>query len=273
MGIFNIKEKSALKIKYIPISLIESNPYQPRRTFDENEISQLAESIKENGLISPVSVRKCGERYQLIAGERRLLAFKLLCEKTIPAIVEQADDQKSAAMALVENLQRKNLNFYEEALAIAALIENQRLTQQQAAQKLGITQSAVANKLRILKLPEKILLKMSDANLGERHARALLPLADDKRLESAVEKIISQGLNVSQTEKMTAEMLTQKKPTRGGRILIIKDLRIFNTAITRAVDMMNQAGINAVSKKSEDEKNIIYTVTIPKKPEKRGFSA
>lgn len=262
MGFFDRKKQ----IKMLPISLIDPNPAQPRKTFEQQALEQLAQSIKENGLLCPVSVRKCGDRYQLIAGERRLMAFKLLQRESIEAIVETVDDQQSAQLAIIENLQRRDLNFYEEAAAIEKLIKSCEMTQQQAAERLGISQSAVANKLRLLKLPHNAVNTMLTAGLTERHARAVLPLANDKRLETAVARVIENQLNVAQTEQMVTSMTEEKKPMmRGGRKLIVKDLRIFNTAIIRAVDMMKQAGIDAVSKKTEDEQNIVYTVVIPKK--------
>ena len=262
------KRPSVPRIKRISVSLIDPNPAQPRKNFDEHSIAELARSISQNGLLCPISVRRCGERFQLIAGERRLHAFKLLNEQTIPAIIEEADDRRSAVLALVENLQRSELSFFEEALAIKQLIEICSLTQQQAADKLGISQAAVANKLRNLRLPAEILKQLEEASLSERHARALLPLAEDDRLESALKRIISEQLTVSQTEKMVAAMLQQKSSHKGARLFIVKDLRIFNHAIENAIDMMKQAGIDAVSKKTEDEQKITYTVVIPKRAKK-----
>jgi len=266
MVFFERKEPLVCKVVKIPTALIDPNPAQPRRNFDREAIIELAQSIKENGLLTPISVRKTEQRYQLIAGERRLKAFKLLNEKEIPAIIEQADDRRSTILAIIENLQRRDLDFYEEAAAIKQLILNCDITQQQAAAKLGLSQSAVANKLRILRLPEDILSAMAKAGASERHARALLPLAQDDRLASVVQRVMEQQLTVSQTEKLVASITEQKKSSgRGEKILIIKDLRIFNTAIVRAVDMMKQAGIDAVSNKTEDDRQIIYTVVIPKK--------
>ena len=266
MGIFDRKKQSAKQLKMLPTALIDPNPAQPRKSFEQQALCQLAQSIKENGLLCPISVRKCGERYQLIAGERRLMAFKLLERAEIPAIVEEMDDVKSAQLAIIENLQRCDLNFYEEAAAIERLIKNCGLTQQQAADRLGMSQSAVANKLRLLRLPQQAVQALVETDLTERHARAMLPLANDARLFYAIKRVAENRLNVEQTERLVQTMVVQKNNTsRGDRKLIIKDLRIFNTAIVRAVDMMKQAGINAVSKKTEDEQNIVYTVVIPKK--------
>jgi len=147
----------------IPLVEIDPNPAQPRRLFDPQGLFELAGSIAENGLLCPVSVRQMPDgRYQLIAGERRLMAYRLLGEETIPALVEQADDQRAAILALVENLQRRNLNFLEESKAIAKLIQTQGLTQRQAAQKLGVAQPTLANKLRVLRLPLSVLTQLAE---------------------------------------------------------------------------------------------------------------
>lgn len=265
MGFFGFSKLGGTAVKEIPVELIDPNPSQPRRVFDSRAIEELAASIKENGLLSPVAVRRIGVRYQLIAGERRVMAFRMLGESTIPAILENVDDKRSATLAIVENLQRRNLNFYEEAKAMETLIKAQGITQIQAAERLGISQSAVANKLRLLRLPTEQVMKLIKAELTERHARALLPLAEDERIYGAVEKIIRERLNVSQTEKLVKSIITPKAaPRRGGRILILKDLRLFTSAIGRAVDMMKQAGIDTVCEKQESDSVITYTITIPK---------
>ena len=263
MALFEIGGKSRW-IRNIPLELIDQNPMQPRKVFNGEALEQLAASIKENGLISPIVVRKVGNRYQLIAGERRLMAFLLLDEPTIPAIIEQADDDRSAVLAMVENIQRCDLSFFEEAQAIKTLIKTQSLTQQQAADKLSMSQSAVANKLRLLKLPEKIRQKIGESNLTERHARALLPLCLDERLEKVVTAVIERELTVSQTEKLVEETLNSKPCKKGKKIFVIRDLRLFTSTISRAIDLMKQAGIDAVSQKTEDEESITYTVVIPK---------
>lgn len=262
MALFELGKSK--KIKDIPLELIDRNPMQPRTVFDGEALEQLAASIRENGLISPIVVRKVGSRYQLIAGERRFMAFLLLDEPTIPALIEQADEERSAVLAMVENIQRCDLNFFEEALAIKSLIKTQSLTQQQAAEKLSMSQSAIANKLRLLKLPEKIRQKIAESELTERHARALLPLCFDERLENVVTAVIERRLNVSQTEKLVEETLNSKPVKKGKKIFVIRELRLFTSTISRAIDLMKQAGIDAVSQKTEDEDSITYTVVIPK---------
>ncbi len=256
------------KIVHVALEDIDPNPAQPRRRFDPQGIRELADSIAENGLICPISLRKVGRRYEMIAGERRLMAFRLLGERTIPAIIEQADEHRSAAMALVENLQRQGLSFFEEALAIAGLIEANHLTQREAADKLGLAQATVANKLRLLRLPPETLKRLVDAGCTERHARALVGIDDAQLLDAAVTRIIRSGLNVAQTERMVAELLAPKTH-RGTRLLIIKDLRLFTSTINRAVEVMKQAGIDADTKKTEDEERITFTIVIPKTKERQ----
>lgn len=264
MGFLPLLGNSFARVRLIPLDSIDSNPAQPRQIFEQKALEELALSIKENGLISPVLVRKTGDRFQLIAGERRLMAFKMLGETSIPALLEEADDRRSAALAIIENMQRQDLTFFEEAQAIALLIRTQELTQQQAAERLGLSQSAVANKLRLLRLPKHLVERLIAAGLTERHARALLPLCGDARLEEVVSRLVKERPTVTQTEKLIEGLQKQPRPKQGGRILILKDLRLFTSAIGRAVDMMKQAGIEAQTQKTEDEKNIIYTIVIPK---------
>lgn len=264
MGLLPLLGNRSARVRMIPIDIIDPNPAQPRRTFEERALEELAASIRENGLLSPISVRKAGDRYQLIAGERRLMAFRMLGEISIPALLEEADDRRSAALALIENMQRRDLTFFEEAQAIDTLIKTQGFTQQQAAERLGISQSAVANKLRLLRLPEAQIDQLLLAGLTERHARALLPLCGDSRLETVVLKIVKEHPTVVQTENLVEGLLKQERPKRGGRILILKDLRLFTSSIGHAIEVMKQAGIDAKTNKIEDEQNIIYTIVIPK---------
>ena len=264
MGLLPMLGVKSARVKMVPLALIDPNPAQPRRAFEKTALEELAASIKENGLLSPVSVRKVGERFQLIAGERRLMAFRLLGEEVIPALIEEADDRRSAALAIVENMQRRDLTFFEEAQAIETLIKTQALTQQQAAQRLGLSQSAVANKLRLLKLPRTQINRLVMAGLTERHARALLPLCEDSRLETVIEKMVKECPTVAQTEKLVEGLLRHKITKRGGRILVLKDLRLFTATIGHAVEVMKQAGINAQTNKAEDDEKIVYTIVIPK---------
>lgn len=270
MELMELLRPKGKRVTPLPVDQIEPNPAQPRRQFDPEAITRLAESIAENGLLSPISVRRVESgKFQLIAGERRLMAFRLLGEEKIPALIEEADDRRSAVLALVENLQRQELSFLEEACAIAALIEAEALTQREAAARLGLSQSAVANKLRLLKLPPEVLGQLAQEGFSERHARALLPLCDrPELLEKAVRRMIAAKLTVAQTERLTARLLEQPA-SRGARLLILKDLRLFTGAINRAIETMQQAGIHADAKKTEDETAITYTIVIPKAAQSR----
>lgn len=256
------------RVLRVPVGDIDPNPAQPRRVFDPAGIRELADSIAQNGLLCPISVRQVGKRYQLIAGERRLMAFRLLEEPAIPALLEQADDLRAGALALVENLQRRDLNFFEQAAAIANLIQSGGLTQRQAAERLGMSQPAVANKLRLLRLPVALLDAFAAASLTERHARALLPLSDDPRLTKAAERVLRERLTVTQTERLVDSLLADR-PKTGSRLLILKDLRLFTSTISRAVEVMKEAGIQAETIKSEDDSVITYTIVIPKTAARR----
>ncbi len=272
MGFLPLLGNSFTRVRLIPIDSIDPNPAQPRQVFEKKALQELALSIKENGLISPIMVRKIGDRFQIIAGERRLMAYKMLGETSIPALLEEADDRRSATLAIIENMQRQDLTFFEEAQAIALLIKTQELTQQQAAERLGLSQSAVANKLRLLRLPKPQVDRLVEAGLTERHARALLPLCDDSRLEGMVTKIINAQATVKQTEKMVEELQKQQRPKQGGRILILKDLRLFTSTIGHAIEVMKQAGIDAKSEKNEDDEKIVYTIVISKAaPQKKSL--
>lgn len=272
MGFLPLLGNSFARVRLIPVDSIDPNPAQPRQVFDRKALEELALSIKENGLISPIVVRKMGDRFQLIAGERRLMAFKLLGESSIPALLETADDRRSATLAIVENMQRRDLTFFEEAQAIALLIRTQELTQQQAAERLGLSQSAVANKLRLLRLPKPQIDRLIAAGMTERHARALLPLCGDAQLEAVVFRMIQTQATVKQTEKMVEDVQKHQAPKQGGRILILKDLRLFTSTIGHAIEVMKQAGIDAKTQKTEDAEHIVYTIVIPKTaPDKKNL--
>ena len=249
----------------LPISSIDPNPAQPRQNFNVESIGDLASSISQIGLLTPISVRRDGSRYQLIAGERRLMAFRLLGERFIPAIVLEVNDTDSAVLALVENLQRNDLDFLEEAAAMASLMQNEGLTQRQLAQRLGLASSTVSNKLRLLRLPPNVLLALQEAGMTERHARALLPLCNDPKIHTAAQRVISQRLSVAKTEELVSHLMSPKKG-KGRRVVVLKDLRIFTSTINRAVDVMKQAGLSVTSLKSEDADSITYTVVV-KKPD------
>lgn len=258
------------EIKTIPIANIAPNPGQPRRNFDKTAMQDLALSIMEYGLMQPITVRQTGPfNYELIAGERRLTACKSLGMTYIPAIVMKADDTDSAILALVENIQRENLNYIEEAESFCALITDHGLTQEELADKLGKSQSTIANKIRILRLPPSVRSVLIENNLTERHARALLRLSDERQQLRVLKVITDRGLNVSKTEELVEKLLRGPEPAdlRPKNMRVFKDIRIFTNTIKQAVDMMRRSGIEAKAKKQENDSNIEYTIIIPKNNE------
>lgn len=265
IGLLTKKHRELNKVVLLPLSEIARNPNQPRRHFDPDSLQELSRSIIANGLLQPITVRKTESgTYELIAGERRTMAFRSLGKDYIPAIVEEYSDQQSAALALVENLQRKDLNYFEQASGIAKLMDQLGLTQQQVSVRIGKAQSTVANKLRLLRYTPELQQKMLDNGLTERHARALLKLSDGAALERAVNKIIEKKLNVEQTEQLVEKTLRGKDAAGKNRLFIVKDMRMFQNSINKAVTMMNIAGIPVDSKKTESEEFVQFTIKIPK---------
>ena len=263
----NQKVKTGGKILLISQEKIYPNPHQPRRHFDYDELEGLAESIRANGILQPLCVRDMPSsdgNYELIAGERRLRAARLVGMSKIPCIVMETDDSNSAVFALIENLQRQNLGFFEEANGIARLINQHGMTQEEAARRLGKSQSALSNKLRLLRLPDDMRWRIEKAGLTERHARALLRLENDDMRERALGIMIDKRLNVAETDKLIAQILSKTKTTKQPPMRLFKDVRIFVNTINHAVDTMRKAGIDADSAKSETEEYIEYTVRIPK---------
>jgi ParB family chromosome partitioning protein len=258
-----------LTVVMLETEKIRPNPNQPRREFDAEALAGLAQSIGRNGLLQPLTVRKTLTGYELIAGERRLRACRMAGMKKAPCIVINADDVRSAELALIENIQRRDLGFFEEAQAFAAILHDERLTQEELARSLGISQSAVANKLRLLRLSESERRRIISAGLSERHARALLRL-DGAEREEALSTAAARGLNVAQTERLVEEMLKDKEDRRPARGLpVLKDIRIFINTFTNAVSVMRSAGIDAVAVRQENEEYLEYTVRIPKKKQAR----
>lgn len=258
-----MKQKSSGKLCMIPVEKILPNPYQPRQMFEESAIDSLAESIKQNGLLQPITVYKENNSYYLIAGERRLRAFGKLGYPQIPAIVNKWDAEQRAVLSLLENLQREDLNCFETAKSIKQMLSQFDMTQEQLSQKLGMAQSTLANKLRLLQLEEgqqqEIILK----GLTERHARALLTLPEEKR-EKALRHIVQNNLNVAQSEQYIAS-LQKPKAKKGKTLGNIKDIRIFINSLNHAVDMMKKAGIKAETTQNKTEEAIEYKIVIPVK--------
>ena len=256
----------------IAVEDIAPNPNQPRRIFDQDALLQLAESIKSCGVITPLTVRRAEKGgFELIAGERRLMASKLAGLRQVPCYILETDERGSSFMAVVENLQRKDLDFFEEALSLRNLIEKYGMTQQQTAQKIGKTQSAVANKLRLLKLSPKAVEIIRESGLSERHARSLLRLPADIQALGA-ETAVIKAYTVEQTEKMVDSMLERveagenkgenRRKTTQKDTVYIKDVRIFLNTLSRAVKTMKMSGFDVDVQQSVDEDDTVVTVRI-----------
>lgn len=264
-----LTEEKNSRILYLPINSIRPNPYQPRQEIQKESLEELCSSIESYGLMQPIVVRQInGKDFELIAGERRLRACRMISMDKIPAIVIRAGGTDSAVMALIENIQRENLGYIEEAEAFCSLISDHGITQEELALRVGKAQSTIANKIRILKLSPEVRRLLLENSLSERHARALLKLPDEKTRLHALNIIIKKGLNVSSSEELVQELLNEQakeKPIPPKKnIRIIQDVRIFSNTIRQAVDMMKRSGINAETLKNENEDFIEYTIKIPK---------
>lgn len=266
-GILTLVKERALgqRVIQIPIAEIFPNPHQPRSVFEGEELRALADSIRQNGILQPITVREAGEHYELIAGERRLRAAKLAGLLTVPSIVMDISDRNSAILALVENIQRADLNCFEEAAALEQLITGYGMTQEDAAMQLGRAQSTVANKLRLLRLTEPERAFILTHHLTERHARALLRIGSPEDRMQALQKIDKLGLNVEKTELMIDEMLGKSRElTRfRKRSVLLHDVRLFTNTISKAIETMQAAGIDAASQKMQFDDYIEYRIRIP----------
>lgn len=259
------KVKTENKILLIPQGEILPNPNQPRRRFDYDELEGLAQSIRANGILQPLLVRLLENgKYELIAGERRLRAARLIGLSKVPCIVNSVSESDSATFAIIENLQRQNLDYFEEAEAMAILINNYRMSQEELCKKLGKAQSTLSNKLRLLKLSEEMRYKISRAGLSERHARALLTLTDEVQRARALSIIIDRHLTVSESESLIDQMLRKNETPKRQILKGFKDIRIFINTLNNAVDTIRKAGIDADSVKTETDEYVEYVVRIPK---------
>lgn len=256
------------KVLFLPVDAIVPNPEQPRRVFDHQELEELATSIQALGLLQPLTVRRVGTSWELVAGERRLRAAKLAGLKEVPCLSLNIDSEQSSLLALVENLQRKDLDFLEEAMALSRLISTYHLSQEEAAKRIGKSQSAVANKLRLLKLPATVLEALQTAGATERHARALLPLKDPKLQQEAAFQAIEQQMTVAETEHLVEALMQESPPAKPERkqkkTFIVKDIRIFLNTLTRGIRLMESAGIHADCHQEERDNDIVLTIQIPK---------
>lgn len=258
------KPRTAGQVLLIPHEKIFPNPNQPRQHFDQEELVNLAISIRMNGILQPITVRKAEKGYELVSGERRLRASRLAGLLTVPCIVVEVNDMKSAVFALIENLQRQNLGFFEEARAIEKLMGEYGLSQEDAARRLGKAPSTVSNKLRLLSLPKEAQDIIIEKSLSERHARALLRL-ESKDIMEVLGKITEKNLNVTQSEALVEEYLTKGQAPSRRTKRMFSDVKIFLKAINNAVDTMQKSGIGADIKREDTGESYIYKIEIPKK--------
>lgn len=260
-------EKREEEIKKIPVSKIIPNRFQPRTIFDEEKIEELALTIHTHGIIQPIVVRECEDgKFEIIAGERRWRAVQKLGWSEIPAIVKNLNDKETASVALIENLQREELTPIEEAMAYAKLLELHNLTQEALAQRLGKGQSTIANKLRLLKLPQEVQEALLQRTITERHARALIVLKDKEKQLKLLREIIEKQLNVKQTEDRVLKMLeSMNRKPKPKRKALSKDMRIAVNTIRQSLTMVANSGVAVDSEEEEFEDYYQITIRIPKK--------
>ncbi len=260
------KLRTAGQVLLIPNEKIYPNPNQPRRVFDQSELVNLAISIRMNGILQPITVRETSKGYELVSGERRLRASRLAGMVVVPCIVVDVNELKSAIYSLIENLQRQNLGYFEEALAIEKLTEQFSLSQEEAARRLGKAPSTVSNKLRLLSLPEEAQRLLIQHDLSERHARALLRLEEEDVIP-VLKKIIERKMNVAQTEKYIEEFITKKNPPKRTTKRAFSSVKIFLNTVEGAIKTMKDSGIKADVDKQETKDMFIYRIVIPKASE------
>ena len=244
----------------LPIDALRPNPNQPRIEFDEASLRSLSDSIRRYGILQPLTVRRTDEGYELIAGERRLRAAKLAGLREVPCLLARSSEEESALLALIENLQRRDLHYLEEAAAIARLIATYGLSQEQAAERLGKSQSAIANKLRLLQLTADQRQFVLDNGLTERHARAVLRLPENRRSEALI-MIAKRKMNARATDLYIDQLLNETPGKH--RVSMVKDVRIFVNTIDHAIRLMTDNGVPATSHREERDGYIEYTVRIP----------
>ena len=259
-------------IVYLRTGDIHPNPVQPRKQFDSGALEELSLSIKNYGILNTLTVRCRGGRYELVAGERRLRAAKLAGLDEVPCIMLDVNMEDASLIALIENLQRRDLDFIEEATGISQLIRMFGMSQEEAARRIGKSQSAVANKLRLLKLPSDVLESLRQNGLTERHGRALLRLPNPVAQRAALEYIVDNGLTVAATDAYIdallsapeeAEQKDEEKPEKR-RTFVLKDVRVFLNTLSRSIDLMKQGGIDAGIQREETDDSLILTISIPK---------
>ena len=256
------------RILYLPVGQIHPNPSQPRKIFDADGLQERAGSIRTYGILQPLTVRRRNGEYELVAGERRLRAAKIAGMTEVPCILLTVDEEQSGMVALVENLQRRDLDYIEEAQGLARLMRQYGLNQEQAAARVGKSQSAVANKLRLLRHSPAVLSALRENGLSERHARALLRLPTEEERLAALAVVIRQQMNVAKTEEYIDSLLARKRqpePKKGIRKLIVRDVRLFINSVNHNLDLIRGAGIRAEASQEETESEIVLTIRLPKR--------
>ena len=247
------------RVVFLTPRSIRPNPSQPRKVFREEALAELADSIRQHGILQPLSVRRVGNTYELIAGERRLRAAQMAGLNDIPCIVMNMTDKESGMAAMVENLQRQDLDFIEEARGISLLMESWSMSQEQAARLLGKSQSAVANKLRILRHSPQVLSALREGNLTERHARALLKLPTEPQKMAAIAVIVRDGMSVARTERYVEQLLLRQQDEPRA-----VNVGAFLSSLNQSLARIQRSGIGAISERRETEDEIVLTITIPK---------
>ena len=248
------------RVVFLPAKSIRPNPAQPRKIFREEALDELADSIRQHGILQPLSVRRQGIGYELISGERRLRAAQLAGITDVPCIIMNMDARESGFAALVENLQRQDLDFIEEALGIRRLLQEHAMSQEQVARLLGKSQSAVANKLRLLRHSDTVLAALRETGLTERHARALLKLRTEEETLSAIARIAKESMSVARAEKYIESLLEEKEAENAPKA----NVGAFLNNLTQNLQKIQLSGIAAVSERRETENQIVLTITIPK---------
>ena len=252
------------RVVFLPLSSIRPNPAQPRTVFDAQGLQELAASIRQYGVLQPLTVRKKAGFFELVAGERRLRAAGLagLCE--VPCLLVSVDDQDAGLLALVENLQRRDLDYLEQAEGLQRLMQEYHLTQEQAARRLGKSQPAVANKLRLLRLSSPVRAALRVSGLSERLARALLRLEDETSQLRAIRLIAENDWTVARTERYVDEQLSAAKGKARLSRFVLRDMRLFLNGINHQLDLIRAAGLNPQTEQEETERELVLTIRIPK---------
>ncbi|QHT58654.1 nucleoid occlusion protein [Paenibacillus lycopersici] len=266
-GLGDQKNNAQDEVKQIPIADVDTSPYQPRTVFDDDRIEELSQTIRTHGIIQPIVVRLRNGRYEIIAGERRYRAVKKLGMETVPAIVREFNDSQAASIALIENLQREGLTSIEEAVAYQKLIDLHNLTQESLAQRLGKSQSTIANKIRLLGLGDTVKNALMERKITERHARALLSLSSEELQLKVLDDIITKELNVKQTEARVAfyNETVKNAAKKAKRISFTKDVRLALNTIRQSIDMVSGTGMQIKTNEQDFEDHYEIVIKIPKR--------